>query len=195
MNENETKPPRTRRIAAVRRHDAAHPDWTPQDQREDFWNTAMRVFGVSTWTEVDERDANDPRWDEICADNSGAIGADGIYHTPQAAIDAVTANPAKGKLIGVACGTNCIQAWNVKDGLSVNVATERNRDHSDIWHLRATVGGDTRMIATIFGGRWSANVYTRMVRNALTARAMKIRRNHENRKAKKAETAEAAREA
>lgn len=135
---------------------------------------------------------------------ASAIDENGVYHTPQAAIDAVTANPpfspesadgddkpAKGKLIGMACGTNCIVAWNVADGLTVNVVTERDKDHSDIWHSRATVGRDTRVMATIFGGRWQADVYTRMMRNALTARAKRLRRHRENRKAKKAAIAAA----
>ena len=206
MNENETKPPRTRRIAAVRRHEAAHPDWTPQDQREHFWNTAMQVFGVSTWTEVDERDANDKRWDEICPDNADAIGADGIYHTPpEVLVDAVLGNPplggitdtpdeAKptgGKLIGIANGTNCITAWCVKSGLRVNVTTQRDAKSERVWSMTARVGEKICMMATIFGGRWQANVYTRMVRNALVARCNRVRKVHANQKAKKAACAAA----
>ncbi len=146
-----------------------------------------------------------------------AIGADGIYRTPQAAIDAVMANPPfggsvaaelqdappfspesadgdgdgdkKSNLIGMSCGQNSILAWNFSEGLRVRVDAERKGDN--YWMLTASYGDNTRMIATIFGGRWTANTYARLMRNALTARAKKIRRNHEKRKAKKAAMAAA----
>lgn len=133
------------------------------------------------------------------AKTESAIGADGVYHTPQAAIDAVLANPPfspesadgdgdgdgeKSNLIGMSCGKNSILAWNLAEGLRVRVSAERSSEN--LWLMKASYGDDTRMIATIFGGRCTANTYARLMRNALTARAKKIRRNHENRKAKKA---------
>ena len=87
---------------------------------------------------------------------------------------------------GIACGANCITAWCVQNGLRLTVKTDRSKEDSEIWHLTATNGSSLRMMATIFGGRWTANVYTRMVRNAMVARANRIRRCHENQKSKKA---------
>ena len=135
---------------------------------------------------------------------TSAIDENGVYHTPQAAIDAVTANPPfggsvavepldegdkKGNLIGMSCGQNSILAWNLSEGLRVCVAAERKGDN--LWMMTASYGGKTRMLATIFGGRWMANTYMRLMRNALTSRAMRYRRHHENRKVKKAAIAAA----
>ena len=97
---------------------------------------------------------------------------------------------------GIACGTNCITAWCVQNGLRITVKTDRDRETPEIWYLTATAGTSVRLMATVFGGRWAANVYTRMVRNAMVARANRVRRHHENRKAKKAAAqAEAGKEA
>ena len=150
------------------------------------------------------------------AKTESAIGADGIYRTPQAAIDAVMANPPfggsvaaelqdapppfspesadgsgdkKSNLIGMSCGQNSILAWNFSEGLRVRVVAERKG--GNCWMLTASYGDNVRMIASIFGGRWTADTYARLVRNALTAREKKIRRNHEKRKAKKAAMAAA----
>lgn len=135
---------------------------------------------------------------------TSTIDENGVYHTPQAAIDAVTANPPfggsvaveplgegdkKGNIIGMSCGQNSILAWNLSEGLRVRVAAERKGDN--LWMMTASYGDKTRMLATIFGGRWQANVYTRMMRNALTSRAKRLRRLHENSKAKKAAIAAA----
>ena len=95
----------------------------------------------------------------------------------------------KSNLIGISCGKNSILAWNFAEGLRVRIAAERKGDN--FWMLTANYGDNTRMVASIFGGRWTVNTYARLMRNALTAREKKIRRNHENRKAKKAAMAAA----
>ena len=130
-----------------------------------------------------------------------------VCHTPpEVLVDAVLGNPplggitdtpdeAKptggGQLVGIAAGTNCITAWCVQNGLRVNVTTQRDDEYEKVWSLTARVGEEMRMMATIFGGRWQANVYTRMVRNALVARCNRIRKVHANQKAKKAACAAA----
>lgn len=91
-----------------------------------------------------------------------------------------------GKLVGIACGKNCITAWCIRDGLRITVTAERHDAENECWSLTGRYGEQVRMIATIFGGRWTANVFVRMMRNAMVSRCNRVRRHRENYKTNRA---------
>lgn len=89
--------------------------------------------------------------------------------------------PQKGK-IGIKSNRDAILAWNLTDGLDIVVSGQRLNDAS--WKTMLQSHGVARASMIVFGGRQTAYNLCRALRNGMTSRCMKIKRNHSKRKAK-----------
>ena len=108
---------------------------------------------------------------------------------PEVLVDAMIGNPplaampprddAKGKtgganrLIGITSGKNSILAWYYRDGLRITVTADHD-PNTDYWTITGCYGEKTRIVATVFGGRWATDCYVRFLRNAMASRANRL---------------------
>ena len=96
--------------------------------------------------------------------------------------------PAKQpKLVGITCNKQHILAWNYTDGCSVLVRADELK--TEVWQVRVESGGKLRMMASIFGGRWTADRFCRFLRDGMSSRAKKLKKNP-NRRARLAAATE-----
>ncbi len=84
--------------------------------------------------------------------------------------------------IGIKSNRDAILAWNISDGLDIVVSGQRLSD--DSWKASLTSHGIARGSLIVFGGRATAANLCMSLRDGMTRRCMKIKRNHANRKAK-----------
>lgn len=84
--------------------------------------------------------------------------------------------------IGIKSNRDAILVWNLADGLDIVVSGQRLSD--DSWKASLTSHGIARASLIIFGGRQTATNLCMALRDSMTRRCMKIKRNHANRKAK-----------
>ena len=84
--------------------------------------------------------------------------------------------------IGIKSNRDAILVWNLSDGLDIVVSGQRLSD--DSWKASLTSHGIARASLIIFGGRQTATNLCMALRDGMTRRCMKIKRNHANRRAK-----------
>ena len=82
--------------------------------------------------------------------------------------------------IGVKSCNKCALAFNFSDDLDILVMASMLKP--GLWQLRLEKDGDLRMTAMLFGGRATATCLCKYLRNGMTARAYKLRRNPNRRK-------------
>ena len=87
--------------------------------------------------------------------------------------------PERGK-IGIKSNATAILAWNLKDGLNIVVSAWCAR--AGYWDVQLKSCGDVRLSAAVVGGRETASNLVRALRNGMTRRCMKIKRNHAKRR-------------
>lgn len=96
-------------------------------------------------------------------------------------IDPAAPTPKRG-LVGIISNKRNVLAWSYEDGLCVRVMAHELKP--ELWQLRLESGGSLRMLATVFGGRGTANRLCSYVRNGMVSRAMKLKHNPNRRAAK-----------
>ena len=84
-------------------------------------------------------------------------------------------------LVGIKSNKRNIMAWNLTDGLSVTVSARELKQ--GLWQVNVESGGRLRASATVFGGRWTANVFCRYMRKAMSFRAARVKKCHAKRAA------------
>ena len=131
----------------------------------------------------------------------------GLYITPKAAIDAIAGNgepgtgngeaplpdarcpiPQKRNLVGIICNERSILSWNYENGLAIRVTGAKMSE--DVWEVTAWRGDRIAFDGMSHGGKWQAVALVKFLRNGMVSRAMKVKKNHENRRARKAAEAQ-----
>lgn len=97
------------------------------------------------------------------------------------------ANSKRPGLVGVRSTANGIIAYNLLDELNI-VVTARPIIKERAWSLECRSAGEVKLIATIMGGRMTAQAMARKVVDAMTSRAKTLKKNHA-RRARRAEPA------
>ena len=126
----------------------------------------------------------------------------GLYITPKAALDAVTANPPmsegvkecgsegveKRGLVGIRYNDTSIIAWNLSDNTNIRIGARKAAERA--WHIDGYVADSLRISGTVFGGKHATIRYVKFIRNGLTSRALRLKGlKAKRRAAAKAETA------
>lgn len=94
--------------------------------------------------------------------------------------------PEEKKAIGNFAGVGKLVSYAIDDNLAVTV-TARTTD-GRIWMFNGIKQGETVIMGTILGGRATAALYCKFIRNGIVSRFMKIKQNH-TRRAEKAAAA------
>ena len=111
----------------------------------------------------------------------------GLYITPKAALDAVTANPPmsegvkecgsegveKRGLVGIRYNDTSIIAWNLADNTNIRIGARKAAERA--WHIDGYVADSLRISGTVFGGKHATIRYVKFIRNGLTSRARRLK--------------------
>ena len=83
-------------------------------------------------------------------------------------------------LIGIRSNRNHILAWNYSDDLDIIVTADRDTPDLNEWTVFVKSNGYIRFQGTVLGGKWTCDAFVRFLRNGMTHRRNKVRRNHAN---------------
>ena len=110
------------------------------------------------------------------------LGKHGEQENQEIAAPASPDLHAKKGLVGIISNERSILAWNYKDNLAIRVTGTKMGE--DAWEINARRGDQLVFGGLSHGGKWQADTLVKFLRNGMVSRAMKVRKNHENRKAR-----------
>jgi len=122
---------------------------------------------------------NEERQTELADQDGETRGAEAANQDGGAELS-TPADSKRPGLVGVRSTANGIIAWNLLDGLNV-VVTARPIIKERAWSLECRSAGEVKLIATIMGGRMTAQAMARKVVDGMTSRAKTLKKNHARR--------------
>ena len=76
-----------------------------------------------------------------------------------------------GKLVGIVCNKSTTLCYCLTDNLDIQVTARETNQGT--WAIEGRSRNEVRIVATVFGGRWTAKTYAQFIRNGMVRRAMK----------------------